>query len=111
MGGHAIPDPVATFEWDRADGPTDAIVRTMDTLDGVDESDAEPLDDVIDPNALNGLFRNRTGRQSGSVRFVFRGYWILVHASGAGYVFDPDDIGNLADDVAAVDDVAGEYRS
>lgn len=70
---------------DRADGPmgqslSTAVIEKLASAENVDpETLSPPLFEAIDPDALDRLFRNT----SGSVRFVYLGYEVIVEADGA----------------------------
>lgn len=49
----------STFQFDDSDSAADTVVRAIAELQGVDEMDIDPLYEVIDPEALNALFRRR----------------------------------------------------
>lgn len=69
--------------------PCQAIVRAIADREGIDVTDLEPpaydpLYAVVDPEALDDLFRTRSddGSVNASVQFEYAGYDVLVHADG-----------------------------
>ncbi|MFB6188598.1 MAG: HalOD1 output domain-containing protein [Halapricum sp.] len=62
------------------------VVETIADAEGVEPTDMEErLYDVIDPDALNSLFRQEeTGRTSAAtVSFEFHGYEVTVHGDSS----------------------------
>lgn len=45
-----------TYERERWEAPSEAVVRTVSSLTGTDPLELDPLYHVIDPDALDGLF-------------------------------------------------------
>lgn len=70
------------------------IVRRVAEREGVDPSSLEPpLQQVIDPDALESLFRRPGGRPAalaGSVEFAYNGHEVVVDSSGDVTVTDLD---------------------
>jgi hypothetical protein len=65
--------------------PSEAIVGAVLAIEDADSTDLEPLYDIIDPAALDELFRakfNGSGRSAGSVSFEYAGYEIVYDANG-----------------------------
>ncbi|UPM42894.1 HalOD1 output domain-containing protein [Halocatena salina] len=63
------------------------VIEAVGDVAGVDETEiTTPLNEVIDPEALNALFKNGVG---GEVRFTFDGYRITVTVSedGTGHIY------------------------
>ena len=61
------------------------VVQTVAAVTGTEPEDVEPLYDVIDPNALDALFRpvsEGSSRRTASVSFTLHGLDVTVHASG-----------------------------
>lgn len=57
----------------------DEVVTRVAEREGVDELDLDvPLFDVVDPDALESLFRNTNG----TVRFQYHGYDVTVDHRG-----------------------------
>jgi hypothetical protein len=64
--------------FDRDVAPSTAVVQTVTEQSDQDVLDLPPLNDVVDPDALDGLF---SGRDTiGSVNFEYAGYHVTVHA-------------------------------
>lgn len=59
--------------------PTLSVVTAVSELNGVDPSDAPPITESVDPEALDRLF---DGRDSGTVTFEYGGYEVVVSADG-----------------------------
>lgn len=62
-----------------------AVVEAVATREGVPVSDLPPLAEVVDPDALDGLFAPSLGgttRLGGRVTFEYCGYHVVVNASG-----------------------------
>lgn len=58
--------------------PSTAVVQAISETTGIDVLDLPPLNNVIDPDSLDGLF---SGRDTiGSVNFEYAGHHITVHA-------------------------------
>lgn len=67
---------------------SNAVVQAVADADGVDETELEkPLADVIDPDALDRLFRDSTG----SLSFRYLGYTVNVDHSGTVDVVAEED--------------------
>ncbi len=59
--------------------PSSAVVESVAAREGVPPSElSAPLAESVDPEALDQLFRNRTGR----VVFEYLSYEVTVHDSG-----------------------------
>jgi hypothetical protein len=60
--------------------PSEAVVAAVAANEGVSETELErPLFEVVDPDALDSLFRWGTGR----VTFEYLGYEVTVESGGA----------------------------
>lgn len=66
-----------------------AVITTVADAEGTDPSDLpQPLHDVIDPDALDQLFRDRPAAD-GHVRFRFHGYDVTARSDGTVTLDDP----------------------
>lgn len=64
-----------------------AVVAAVADRKGVDETDLDPrLNSVVDPDALNAVFKDGTGRLS----FEYHGFRVTVD-SGSGVDLEPLD--------------------
>lgn len=73
------------FEPDDLDSITMAILEAVATFARQDILDLDPLETVIDTDALNDLFRprsNGTSRTNLSIEFVYQDYLVFVESSG-----------------------------
>ncbi|PSP75107.1 hypothetical protein BRC81_16635 [Halobacteriales archaeon QS_1_68_20] len=60
---------------------SDAVVRAVASVEDVDPLDLDVrLFDVLDPDALDRLFRNDSA--VGQAAFTYHGYEVTVHADG-----------------------------
>ncbi|MDG5778319.1 HalOD1 output domain-containing protein [Haloarculaceae archaeon H-GB2-1] len=66
--------------------PSQAVVEAVAEADGTDpETLTPPLNDVVDPDALDRLFDDRTEdspRDSGHLTFLYHGYMVVVYSTG-----------------------------
>lgn len=70
--------------------PSQAVVETVAAMEGIPPDELRPpeyesLYDVVNPEALDALFADRTGgtsRPGGSVSFAYCGYRITVEECG-----------------------------
>ncbi|QLG64309.1 HalOD1 output domain-containing protein [Halorarum salinum] len=63
----------------------EAVVRTVSEATGVEPTSVEPLNSVVDADALNALFRPRLNgekRTGGGVFFLLDGCEVTVHGDG-----------------------------
>lgn len=73
------------FDPDGPDSITMAVLEAVATFARQDILDLDPLEAVIDTDALNDLFRprsNGTSRTNISVEFVYQSYLVSVDSSG-----------------------------
>lgn len=64
---------------------SEAIIRAVADAEGVDPSELDtPLFEVVDPDALDTLFRFPAdrSRSTGCISFEYYGYGVNVHADG-----------------------------
>ncbi|WP_423750887.1 HalOD1 output domain-containing protein [Salinirarus marinus] len=62
-----------------------AVVRAVAAARDVDPLDVSPLNDVVDPDALNALFESKidgTPRDGGTVQFTLDGCAVTVDQTG-----------------------------
>ena len=89
---HPTDEPVCIREWSPDTGiylpVVDAVAAARDDPPTV----LEPLYRVIDPDALDQLFRfpNRSAPVAGSVRFPYLEFVVVVEAHGRIYVYEGD---------------------
>lgn len=64
--------------------PSEAVINAVASLTGDDPLEMDPLAATIDPDALNGLFRDDdAGDGAPEVTFVFHGCEVLVRGDGS----------------------------
>ena len=84
---------------ERAAAPTQAVIEAIAAREGVDVTDVEPpayepLYTVVDPAALDRLFRTPSGvRPDACVTFEYEGYEVAVHGDGRVEVGERSDTG------------------
>lgn len=83
-------------EWDPsgADDPGIRIVLSVAAVADVDHTELTPLNDVVDPDALNSIFAPRkdgVNREGGLVRFTLSAHEITVHSEGRIVINPPGD--------------------
>ncbi|MFB6074904.1 MAG: HalOD1 output domain-containing protein [Haloarculaceae archaeon] len=80
--------PTNAVSFRTVESPSLTVVEAVAEAEGIEpEALTPPLADAIDPEALDGLFRNGNGR----VSFDYRGYEVTVTANGV-------DVAALAED-------------
>lgn len=73
----------------RLDGPlSDGVVLAVAEAAGVGPTELRTLNGVVDPDALDSLFRGDAG---GTVSFEYEGYVVTVRATGEIVVREPAD--------------------
>lgn len=66
----------------QADTPSVAVVMAVAAREGVDPTElSPPLNDVVDPDALDALFAG-TDDPGSRLSFTYRGYSVEVHSDG-----------------------------
>lgn len=70
-----MSEEVCVSKPDAAREPSEAVVMAVAERKGVGPTEVPPLHDVIDPDALDDVFR---GRRSGRVTFEYAGYEVTV---------------------------------
>lgn len=68
-----------------ADGVSIAVVEAVATAKGVDPVEIEPLYNVVDPDALDAIFRmhaDGTPRANGRLTFTMESCEVVVHSTG-----------------------------
>ena len=71
---------------------SETIVTAVANAKGVDPLDLEPLYPVVDPDALNSMFRQSAGRLLSSLELCFSmaDYQVVVHGDGEVVVAPPE---------------------
>lgn len=72
-------------EWTRAPSVSMAVVEAVAHVEDVDPLEFGPLNDAIDPDALDSLFATPTSRDAGPVRELelhFGGCRVMVRGTG-----------------------------
>lgn len=83
---------IATFRPADDEQPALQIVETVAAVTGTDPREMQPLSEVINPDAINQLYRGVDDRQSGlQTTFRFEGCTVTLHASGRIRVSVPDE--------------------
>lgn len=78
-------EPVYRTAVDRGEQVTTAVVFAVSTVLGIDPIEAPPLEEVIDPDALNMLFLDpidEAAHDSLVVEFPYMGYTVTVDGNG-----------------------------
>lgn len=76
---------------DREDGPpSQSVVWAVAEAEGVDPTDLPSLHDVVDPDALDALFRGQT---RATVTFEYHGYTVTVRENADVVVQEPGPSG------------------
>lgn len=80
-------DTEATSGIDQNDSLSEAVVEAVADAEGVEPTELQPLYDVIDPDALDSLFRPQfDGRHPSRGEITFRYHGYVVHVDDAGRV-------------------------
>ncbi|WP_158237420.1 HalOD1 output domain-containing protein [Halegenticoccus soli] len=69
------------YELSPHEAPSEGVYFALATLLHRSPLDLDPLDDAVDPDALDALFRRRRGGELRSVEFEYLGYKICVCAT------------------------------
>lgn len=83
-------------DWTGPNAVSTAVVTAVARIEGVDQSELEPLSSVVDPDSLDRVFRPRAdgpSRSGGHVSFRYEGHRVTVRADGQVVVeplADPD---------------------
>lgn len=75
----------ATHDWNGETPLTATVLSVVSQATGDDPTEMEPLNDCVDPDALNKLFGPRqdgTVRHGGSVTFDVHGRTVTVYSDG-----------------------------
>ena len=78
--------PVAdspTWDPETENTPVYAVVSAVANEAGLDLVELPPLNEVIDPDALNALFTSRSETTVSRICFQYAGYEVAVEGSGA----------------------------
>lgn len=85
-GGH-------DYEADEDEAPSEAVIRSVSAVRGVEPTELDPLYDTIDPDGLDELFGSTVGgehRGDARVEFTYAGCEVTVYSSGRVLV-EPTD--------------------
>jgi hypothetical protein len=96
FGGYAVTKTVmarsaAVEQPDQDETVTEAIVTTVSDYTGTDVTDLEPLNNVVDPDALNLLFAEEWEDQAGTPKrmaFTYAGCEVVISSDGSVQVSD-----------------------
>lgn len=79
-----VDDTDVTYEAGYGETPSRAIVTAVSSALNCDETELEPLNTAVDPDALNSLFRSTSSvnRGGGSVSFRYAGCEVVVECEG-----------------------------
>lgn len=94
MSDEQDADPLEIFDWTKFNSPTIAVVTAVAEEADVDPVTIEPLNEVVDPEALDNIFASMSypqGSPNASIEFTYQNYRILVKANGRGYLYDQDE--------------------
>lgn len=90
-------------EWGGGRSVTTEIVLAVSAITNTPVSDMGPLDEILNPEALNDLYTPREGselrRENGSTSFQFHGCQVTLNATGRIKIEPPD----AGDDVITAD--------
>lgn len=85
----------------REQGPSLSIILGVAEITDTDPNEQEPLNDVIDPEALDGLFARTTpsGGETDCTSFTYAGFRVTVYRDGEVLLQprDPASVRNAAD--------------
>lgn len=85
--------PLQTFEWTTANGPSSALLRAVSAVADEDPRNMKPLYEVVDPDSLDKIFtpsQHHRGPPSGRVQFEYLDYTVVIKANGRGYIYDQE---------------------
>jgi len=92
-------DPATDTYWGTFDGaaiaPSIAVVETVAAALDTDPTSLNPLYDVVDPGALDGLYSGATAdgdRTAPTVEFTYHGHRVTVTGPGTVEVRPLDDV-------------------
>lgn len=97
----ASSSPARQFDWTDTERPSHAIVTAVAAEEMVDPLDLEPLQGVVDTDALNALFRPADSSSAplpGTVRFEYLGYEVVLDSRGGGTLYEAGDHGTTGSD-------------
>lgn len=84
-------DSLRSFDLSASDCPSTAVVMAVAEQANVDPTEIEPLQTVIDTDAMNDLFRpsRSVPSRSGTLQFEYLGYEVVLDAhKGEGYLYN-----------------------
>ena len=73
---------------------SETVVTTVAEREGVEPTELTPLYEVVDPDALDGLFAPLGGSPSteGEVTFPYQGYEVTAYSTGRVELRPADDV-------------------
>lgn len=83
--------PTAAFNWTGFDSPSTAVITAVAEESDEDPRTLDPLYEVIDPESLNSFLALQSSSErtpNGSVEFEYQDYWVVINATGRGYIYD-----------------------
>lgn len=100
-----IPSDAAE-DGNRSEHVSQKVINEVATATGVDPLDLEPLYSVIDPDALNAMFRRTDGSTSASLtlHFTMEGCEVIVHGDGEVCAIPPLELADGPTEIALCDD-------
>lgn len=72
--------------------PSEAVISTVASVEGVDPTSLDILHDSIDPDELNGLINDSAGEVA--VQFTYSGYAVTVRAEDTIILREIDESGS-----------------
>lgn len=84
-------EEVLTLDFAAGTRPAARVTTAVANLEDTDPQELPRLDETIDPDALNRLFRTET--PTSSVTFMYHGYEILVHGDRRITILKPGEQG------------------
>lgn len=84
--------PLDTFDWTAYESPSIAVVMSVAEEAAVDPMKIQPLQTVIDTDALDSFLQSSRTAQTttGSVQFEYLGYRLLLDTDGKGDVYESE---------------------
>lgn len=73
-----------TFSWNTEGGPAIAVVETVAALTGQKPTEMEPLNSVLNTDALNSMFKpaSHNSRLAGSIEVEYEGCFVKISGDG-----------------------------
>jgi hypothetical protein len=83
----AADDPAVVYRAAPGERNSEAVVAAVSSVSGIDETELTPIYEVVDPEALDSLFRARGGiAADGHVAFEYESYRVRVESDGTVFV-------------------------